>query len=414
MNMSSGMQGRLASRPAAARVGSARVACRASRRAAVRVCATATLDKPAVGVPKPGSDGRIFNFSAGPAILPLEVLEECQRDLVNYKGTGMSVMEMSHRGKEYEAIIKKAEADLRQLLSIPDNYKVLFLQGGATLQFSMIPLNLTGEGDVTDYIVTGAWSKKALEEGKKYTQANLVAKGDNKSIPAPASWKLSEGSKYVHYCDNETIGGVEFKSVPEVGGRILVADMSSNFVSKPVDVSKYGIIYAGAQKNVGPSGVTIVIVREDLLGNARASTPVMLDYKIHAENDSMYNTPACWAIYVCGLVFQHLLAKGGLSAVQQNNEAKAKLIYDAIEGSNGFYANPVDPACRSLMNVPFTIPAKPELEKVFIKEAEALGMTQLKGHRSVGGMRASIYNAMPMEGVQALASFMQQFAAKHA
>lgn len=373
------------------------------RRPVVRVAASATA-----------AAGRIFNFSAGPAMLPLDVLEEAQADLINYKGTGMSIMEMSHRGKEYDAVIKKAEADLRQLLNIPSNYKVLFLQGGASTQFSMLPLNLTAEGDATDYVVTGAWSKKAFEEGKKYTKANLAVKGDNKSVPAVSTWKLSPDSKYVHYCDNETIGGVEFKSVPDVGGRLLISDMSSNFISKPVDVSKYGIIYAGAQKNVGPSGVTIAIVREDLIGKARPSTPVMLDYKVHAENDSMYNTPPCWAIYMCGLVFAKLVREGGLAQVQKNNEAKAKIVYDAIADSKGFYNNPVDPANRSLMNVPFTIPSSPDLEKAFIKEAEKLGMVQLKGHRSVGGMRASIYNAMPLEGVQALAKFMREFAAKHA
>lgn len=326
----------------------------------------------------------------------------------------MSVMEMSHRGAEFDGIAKKAEADLRKLLNIPSNYKVLFLQGGASTQFAMLPLNLTNEGDVTDYVVTGAWSKKAFEEGQKFTKANLAAKGDNKSIPAPSTWKLSPDSKYVHYCDNETIGGVEFKSVPDVGGRTLIADMSSNFISKPVDVSKYGVIYAGAQKNVGPAGVTIVIIREDLIGHVRPSAPTMLDYKIHAENDSMYNTPPCWSLYICGLVFDKLLKQGGLEAQQKVNEQKAKVLYDAIVASNGFYSNPVDPASRSLMNVPFTIPSNPDLEKTFTKETEKLGLLQLKGHRSVGGMRASIYNAMPLEGVQTLAAFMADFHARHA
>ncbi|KAI7844356.1 hypothetical protein COHA_002154 [Chlorella ohadii] len=296
--------------------------------------------------------GRVFNFSAGPAVLPVEVLEQAQADLLNWRGSGMSVMEMSHRGKEFQSIIDAAEADLRALLSIPDNYHVLFMQGGASTQFSAIPLNLAGEGDTVDYIVTGSWSKKAASEAKKYCKVNVAATGDNKSIPARDSWNLSADAKYVHYCDNETIQGVEFKGAPDVGGKVLIADMSSNFLSKPVDVSKYGIIYAGAQKNIGPAGVTIVI--------------------------------------------------------------KAKVLYDAIAGSNGFYNSPVDPAVRSLMNVPFTIPSNPDLEKEFIAQAAKQGMIQLKGHRSVGGMRASIYNSMPLDGVQQLAAFMQKFAAQHA
>eukprot|EP00798_Chlamydomonas_sp_ICE-L_P016460 gene16460-22681_t len=351
---------------------------------------------------------RVYNFSAGPAMLPVDVLEEAQTDMMNWKGTGMCIMEMSHRSKEFDGVAKKAEADLRTLLSIPDNYK-----GGASTQFAFLPLNLTASNeDVTDYVVTGAWSKKAIEEGQKYSKANLVAKGDGKSIPDPSTWTLSEGSKYVHYCDNETIGGVEFKSAPDVGGRVLVADMSSNFVSKPVDVSKYGIIYAGAQKNVGPSGVTIAIVRDDLIGHARDICPTMLDYKTHADNDSMYNTPPCWAIYMCGMVFAKLLKEGGLDAVLKANETKAKILYDAIDSSNGFYNNPVAPAARSSMNVPFTIPSSPDLEKLFLKETAAMGMQQLKGHRSVGGMRASIYNAVPLEGVQALADYMKDHASR--
>eukprot|EP00195_Chlamydomonas_chlamydogama_P010521 CAMPEP_0202899864 /NCGR_PEP_ID=MMETSP1392-20130828/9046_1 /ASSEMBLY_ACC=CAM_ASM_000868 /TAXON_ID=225041 /ORGANISM="Chlamydomonas chlamydogama, Strain SAG 11-48b" /LENGTH=401 /DNA_ID=CAMNT_0049586157 /DNA_START=97 /DNA_END=1302 /DNA_ORIENTATION=+ len=393
-------------------VSNARFAPSRVNRSALRVRATAAVDAPKASVPKQPY-GRVFNFSAGPAILPVDVLEEAQKDLINWKGTGMSIMEMSHRGKEFESVIQKAEADLRTLLNIPSNYKVMFLQGGASTQFSMIPLNLATENDVTDYVVTGAWSKKAHEEGKKYTQANVIAKGDNKSIPAVSSWKLSKDAKYVHYCDNETIGGVEFKSVPDVGDKILISDMSSNIISKPVDVSKYGIIYAGAQKNVGPAGVTIAIVREDLIGKARPSTPTMLDYKIHVDNDSMYNTPPCWSIYICGLVFAKLIKQGGLDAQLKLNERKAKVLYDAIEASGGFYNSPVDPAVRSLMNVPFTIPSNADLEKAFIKEADKLGLLQLKGHRSVGGMRASIYNAMPVEGVQALADFMKEFHARH-
>ncbi|KAI3438601.1 hypothetical protein D9Q98_001024 [Chlorella vulgaris] len=358
--------------------------------------------------------GRVFNFSAGPAVLPVEVLEQAQADLLNWQGSGMSVMEMSHRGKEFQSIIDGAEADLRALLAIPDNYQVLFMQGGASSQFSAIPLNLSAEGDTLDYIVTGSWSKKAAGEAKKYGKVNVVATGDNKSVPDPSSWKLSPDAKYVHYCDNETIQGVEFKAPPVVGDKVLVADMSSNFCSKPVDVSKYGLIYAGAQKNIGPAGVTIVIVRDDLIGNSRPSTPVMLDYKVQADDKSMYNTPPCWAIYMCGLVFAKMRRDGGLAAVQQANEKKAKVLYDAIAGSNGFYSSPVDAAARSMMNVPFTIPANADLEKEFVSQAAKHSMIQLKGHRSVGGMRASIYNSMPLDGVQQLANFMKEFAVNSA
>lgn len=358
--------------------------------------------------------GRVFNFSAGPACLPVEVLEEAQADLLNWRGSGMSVMEMSHRGKEFTSIIERAEADLRVLLGVPDSYKVLFLQGGASTQFSAIPLNLAPEGATVDHIVTGSWSKKAAAEAKKYAAVNVAATGDNKSVPPPEAWNLTPGATYVHYCDNETIQGVEFKAPPEVGGALLVADMSSNFLSKPVDVSKYGLIYAGAQKNIGPAGVTVVIVREDLLGKARPITPVMLDYAVAAADGSMYNTPPCWAIYICGLVFAKMLRDGGLKAAQAFNEKKAGVVYDAIAGSGGFYQSPVDPAVRSLMNVPFTIPSNPDAEKAFIAEAAKQGLVQLKGHRSVGGMRASIYNSMPLEGVQHLAAFMKDFATRNA
>eukprot|EP00775_Hariotina_reticulata_P001494 gene1494-1833_t len=367
------------------------------------------------GVQKAHVADRVYNFSAGPAILPLEVLEEAQRDTLNFNGSGMSVMEMSHRSKAFEGIIKQAEADLRTLLSIPDNYKVLFVQGGASTQFAAIPLNFTAQGDTVDYIVTGAWSKKAYEEAQKFgLTVNMAAKGDNKSVPARDSWKLSPGAKYVHYCDNETIGGVEFTGAPDVGDVTLIADMSSNFLSKPVDVSKYGMIYAGAQKNVGPSGVVIAIIREDLLGKARAECPTMLNYQIAAENGSMYNTPPCWPIYICGLVFKHLIKLGGLEGARQRNVAKAGLLYDTIASSNGFYFSPVEESVRSKMNVPFTIPSKPELEKTFVAEATAAKLLELKGHRSVGGMRASIYNAMPLEGVQTLTEFMKEFHAKNA
>jgi phosphoserine aminotransferase len=344
--------------------------------------------------------------------LPVEVLETAQNDLLNWQGCGISVMELSHRSKEFTSIINKAEADLRTLLEIPDNYKVMFLQGGASGQFAAVPLNFTKPGDVVDQIVTGAWSKKAAQEAGKYAKVNIVAKGDNNSIPDPSTWKLSENATYVSYCDNETIQGVEFKGVPEVNGVTLVADMSSNFLSKPVDVSKYGLIYAGVQKNVGPAGVVVAIVREDLIGNAREETPAILDYKV--MEGSLYNTPPCWTIYMCGLVFDHMLRSGGLSAMHAQNQAKAQLLYDAIDNSGGFYNQPVDPACRSLMNVPFTIPKGAELEAKFLSEATKEGLVQLKGHRSVGGMRASIYNSMPVSGVEKLVDFMKAFAEKNA
>ncbi|CAL5221537.1 g3747 [Coccomyxa viridis] len=358
-----------------------------------------------------GAHGRVFNFSAGPATLPVPVLEQTQSDLINYQGSGMSVMEMSHRGPEFTRIIEEAEADLRKLMEIPDNYKVLFLQGGASQQFSAIPFNLTQPEDTVDQAVTGSWSKKAAEEAGKYCKVNIAAKGDNKSVPDRSTWKLTPGARYLHYCDNETIQGVEFSGAPEVGDTLLVADMSSNFCSKPVDVSKYALIYAGAQKNIGPAGVVVVIVREDLVGKARADTPVTLDYKI--MEGSLYNTPPCWSIYVCGLVFKHLLAAGGLSGVKANNDAKAKLVYDAIEASDGFYSSPVEPSVRSNMNIPFTIPSDAALEKEFLQEASKKNMVQLKGHRSVGGMRASVYNSMPLEGAQALADFMKDFQSRH-
>eukprot|EP00850_Spirogloea_muscicola_P005863 SM000027S09644 [mRNA] locus=s27:569489:571894:+ [translate_table: standard] len=326
----------------------------------------------------------------------------------------MSVMEMSHRSKQFLAIIRKAEADLRALLAIPDHYAVLFLQGGATTQFAAVPLNLTTPSDTVDYIVTGSWGDKAAKEAKKYCKANVAAtsKADKyTTIPPQIDWNLTPGARYVHICANETIGGVEFKEYPDVGDALLVADMSSNFCSKPVDVSKFGVIYAGAQKNVGPSGVTIVIVRKDLIGKAQSQTPVMLDYATHLENESMYNTPPCYPIYICGLVFEHLLERGGLEAVQRDNEEKARLLYDTISASNGYYKCPVPEAMRSCMNVPFTMNT-PELEKEFLQEATAQGMLELKGHRSVGGMRASIYNAMPRAGVEKLVALMNDFQAR--
>lgn len=324
---------------------------------------------------------------------------------------------MSHRGKEFTQIIQKAEADLRELLSVPENYSVLFLQGGATTQFSAIPLNLCTPQDSVDYIVTGSWGDKAAKEAAKYCNVNVIWSGKSEKytkVPGFGDLKQNAGAKYLHICANETIHGVEFKDYPEIENKegVLVADMSSNFCSKKVDVSKFGIIYAGAQKNVGPSGVTIVIIRKDLIGKAQGITPVMLDYKIHDDNNSLYNTPPCYGIYMCGLVFEDLLAQGGLGEVEKKNVNKAGILYDAIDGSKGFYRCPVEKSVRSLMNVPFTL-EKSELEAEFIKEAAKEKMVQLKGHRSVGGMRASIYNAMPLAGVEKLVAFMKDFQARH-
>ena len=353
---------------------------------------------------------RVFNFSAGPAALPLEVLQQAQAELVNWHGSGMSVMEMSHRGKEYMSIQAEAEADLRELMGIPANYKVLFLQGGASLQFAMVPMNLLRGKASADYLNTGEWSKKAIKEAKKYGAVNVVASSEDKNFsyaPAQSQWKLDPNAAYVHITQNETIGGVELFWTPETGSVPLVSDMSSDILSRPFDVSKFGLIYAGAQKNIGPAGLTIVIVREDLLGQTVAGTPTMMDYAIQAENDSMYNTPPTYAIYIAGLVFKMLKAKGGLSAMEKVNRAKAQILYDVLDASS-FFASPVARENRSLMNIPFTL-KNPELDEEFLKGAKARGMIQLKGHRSVGGMRASIYNAMPVEGVQALADYMKEF-----
>ena len=370
------------------------------------------------------SGGRVYNFSAGPACIYEDVLTTASSEMMNWENSGTSVMEMSHRGKEFMGIHAKAIADLRELLSIPDNYQVLFLQGGASLQFASIPLNLASAEDTADYVTTGSWGAKAIGEGKKFLKnANEAASTKSSgftSIPATSEWSLSDDAKYVHICANETIQGVEFKTdVVPANGAPLIADMSSNFVSKPIDVSKYGIIYAGAQKNVGPAGLTVVIVRDDLIGNARADCPTMQNYAIMAENDSMYNTPPCYSIYMAGLVFDKLNKMGGLEAVEKVNIEKCAHIYDAIAGSDGFFNCPVDMTCRSAMNIPITIvnedaDKRAELEKAFIAEAGDLGMVALKGHRSVGGMRASIYNAMPIEGAEALAAFMKEFKAKHA
>ena len=353
---------------------------------------------------------RIFNFSAGPATLPLEVLEKARDELTNWHGSGMSVMEMSHRGKEYMSIHAEAEADLRTLLGIPANYKVLFLQGGATAQFAMVPMNLLHGKASADYLHTGEWSKKAIKEAKKFGQVNIVASSEDKNFsyaPAFSTWKLDPNAAYVHIASNETIGGVEIFDTPNTGDVPLVADMSSNILSRPIDVSKYGLIYAGAQKNIGPAGVTVVIVREDLLGQTVPGTPTVFDYKVQAEAESMYNTPPTYGIYIAGLVFKHLLAKGGLVAMEAQNRAKAKLIYDLLETSS-LYQSPVAVENRSLMNIPFTL-KDAALDEEFLKQAKAAGLIQLKGHKSVGGMRASIYNAMPLAGVQALVAFMRDF-----
>jgi phosphoserine aminotransferase len=357
---------------------------------------------------------RIYNFSAGPAMLPQEVLEQARDEMLNWQGSGMSVMEMSHRGKEFMGIAAQAEADLRELMAIPASYKVLFLQGGASSQFAMIPMNLLRGKTAADYVNTGEWSKKAIKEAKKYCTVNVAATSEDANFsyaPAQDKWKLNQDAAYVHYTPNETIGGVEFNWVPDTGSVPLVADMSSNILSRPVDVSKYGLIYAGAQKNVGPAGLTIVVVREDLIGQTIAGTPTMFDYKIHADNESMYNTPPTYAIYVAGLVFKLLKRNGGLAKMEERNIAKAKLLYDYLD-STGFYACPTAKENRSRMNVPFTL-KDAALDEEFLKGAKTRGLVQLKGHRSVGGMRASIYNAMPAEGVKALVEYMKEFEKKN-
>ncbi len=352
---------------------------------------------------------RAFNFCAGPAALPEAVLQQAQAELADWQGKGLSVMEMSHRSEEFVGIAQKAEQDLRDLLAIPANYKVLFLQGGASSQFAMIPLNLLGAGQVADYIDTGIWSKKAIEEGQRYGQLNVAAsaKADKYfAIPEQANWQLSKDAAYLHYTPNETIGGLEFGWIPEVDAP-LVADMSSTILSRPLDVSRFGMIYAGAQKNIGPAGLTIVIIREDLLGKAQAACPTMFNYQVAADNESMFNTPPTFAWYLSGLVFSWLKAQGGLTAIEQLNRRKQEKLYAAIDNSS-LYANPIAVADRSWMNVPFTL-ADERLEKPFLAGAEARGLLNLKGHRSVGGMRASIYNAVPEAAVDALVAYMQEF-----
>ena len=357
---------------------------------------------------------RVFNFSAGPAALPEPVLRQAAAEMLDWHGSGMSVMEMSHRGKEFMSIAAEAEALLRELLAVPANYKVLFMQGGAIAENAIVPMNMLRGHAGADYIDTGEWSKKSIKEAKKYGQVNVAASSADTgytSIPPRATWKLDPGAAYVHICSNETIGGVEYHFTPDTGSVPLVADMSSDILSRPVDVSKYGLIYGGAQKNIGPAGLTIVIVREDLLGGALPVTPSAFDYQTVAENDSMYNTPPTYAIYIAGLVFRWIKERGGLAAMAEHNAKKAALLYDFLDATS-FYASPVARDCRSLMNVPFKLKDE-ALDAAFLKGAEARGMLQLKGHRSVGGMRASIYNAMPVEGVQALVAYMKDFERAH-
>ncbi|MFL0168038.1 MULTISPECIES: 3-phosphoserine/phosphohydroxythreonine transaminase [Clostridium] len=353
---------------------------------------------------------RVYNFSAGPAVLPEEVLKEAAEEMLDYNGTGMSVMEMSHRSKAFEGIITEAEKTLRELMSIPDKYKVLFLQGGGSQQFAMIPMNLM-KNKVADYIKTGQWSKKAIAEAEIYGKVNVIASSEDKNytyIPDLKNLKISDDADYVYICHNETVHGIKYNDIPQTGDKILVADMSSDFLSEPVDVSKYGLIYAGAQKNVGPAGVVIVIIREDLItDDVLPGTPTMLKYRIHSDNDSLYNTPPAYGIYICGKVFKWLKNKGGLEAMKKINEEKASILYDYLDSSTMFKGTVVKKD-RSLMNAPF-ITGRNELDAKFIKEAKAAGFENIKGHRTVGGMRASIYNAMPIEGVKALVEFMKKF-----
>jgi phosphoserine aminotransferase len=354
---------------------------------------------------------RIFNFSAGPAMLPAEVLSRAGDEMLDWRGSGTSVMEMSHRGKEFMSIAAEAERDLRELLAIPAGYKVLFLQGGATLQFAQVPMNLLRGKGKADYVVTGEWSKRAAKEAKAYCDVAIAASSEDRSFTyAPKTWNVRKDAAYVHYCSNETIGGVEFHQIPPTEVP-LVADASSHFLSRPLEVSKFGLIYAGAQKNAGPAGLTFVIVREDLLGQAQKGTPSVMDYRLQADADSMLNTPATYAMYIGGLVFKWLKSLGGVAEIEKRNIAKAKLLYDFLD-STSFYSNPVAKEDRSRMNVPFTL-KDASLDASFLKGAEARGMVQLKGHRSVGGMRASLYNAMPIEGVQCLVEYMREFEKKH-
>jgi len=358
---------------------------------------------------------RAFNFSAGPAALPTEVLERAQAEMLDYRGTGMSVMEMSHRSAEFIEIAERAEADLIELLGVPDDYRVLFLQGGATTQFAMVPLNLLGDKDQADYLNTGSWSEKAIKEAQRFCRVNVVASAAEHNydrIPNPSTWSCDPRSAYLHVCSNETIGGVQFQQFPELPAEYaeavpLVADMSSDLLSRPIEVSRFGLIYAGAQKNIGPAGLTVVIVKKSLMGNARPTTPSMLDYAVHAAADSMSNTPPTYAWYLAGLVFEWLKGQGGLAGIELRNRRKAQKLYDAIDRSN-LFQSPVAKEARSMMNVTFTLP-DPDQDGAFLKGAKARGLLNLKGHRSVGGMRASIYNAVPEAAVDALVEYMQDF-----
>jgi phosphoserine aminotransferase len=357
---------------------------------------------------------RVFNFSAGPAVLPEEVLRQAAEEMLDWRGSGMCVMEMSHRGEEFISIAAKAERDLRELLAIPPHYKVLFLQGGATLQFAMVPMNLLDGKRTADYVNTGEWSRKAIKEARSFCEVSIAASSEDANftyVPEQARWKLDPRAAYVHICSNETIGGVEFHWVPETGAVPLVADMSSHILSRPIDVAKYGLIYAGAQKNIGPAGLAIVIVREDLVGRAPQGTASMLDYKVHADAQSMSNTPPTYAVYIAGLVFEWLQRQGGLAEMERRNIAKAAVLYEYL-GDSTLFRSPVREADRSRMNIPFTL-RDPSLDRAFLEGAEERGMVQLKGHRSVGGMRASIYNAMPIEGVRRLVEYMREFEARH-
>lgn len=358
---------------------------------------------------------RIYNFSAGPAVLPVEVLEKAQSEMLSLNGIGMSVMEISHRSKHFAPILEGATAGIRELLGVPENYKILFLQGGASLQFSMIPINFLGANETADYVITGAWGKKALKEAKRCGNAQTIfstADSGFKSVPAQDELNFSENARYVHYTSNETIEGVEFKYDLDGKGTPVVCDASSNILSKPIDVEKHALIYAGAQKNIGPSGVTLVIIRDDLIAQVPENQHSMLDYRALAENDSMLNTPNTWGIYIINLVCEHIKGHGGLAVMEKKNEEKAKILYDAIESSDGFYRGHADKTARSLMNVTFRLPSE-ELEKQFATEATAQNLDGLKGHRSVGGIRASIYNAFPKEGVEVLVNFMKDFAQKN-
>ncbi len=356
----------------------------------------------------------VYNFGAGPAMLPVAVMKQAQQEFLDWHGTGISVIEMSHRSKQFASIVEESEADLRELLNVPDTHRVLFLQGGASSQFAMVPMNLLGEGATADYIHTGIWSGKAIKEAQRFGKINIAASSEADSfltVPDRASWNLSDRPAYVYYTDNETIGGLEFSSLPDVGDAPLVSDMTSNFLSRPIDLSRFGVIIAGSQKNIGPAGLVIVIVREDLLGKAGANVPSLYDYAIQNKAKSLYNTPPTFTWYMAGLVFKWVKEQGGVSTMQRNSITRSAKLYEAIDTSE-FYANPVRTEYRSRMNVPFTL-QDDSLNDVFLAEAKQAGMVELKGHRSVGGMRASLYNAMPEKGVDVLIDFMQDFASRY-